>query len=107
MVKQITTENFTTTVINADKPVVIDFFAEWCGPCRQMAPAFTELANELKESYVFGKVDIDQDRNLAINHGIASIPTLVFYKSGKQIGSISGFMSKQEIAKKLVAVFGQ
>jgi thioredoxin 1 len=107
MVSLITNENFNTLVINAEKPVVIDFFAEWCGPCRQMAPGFEDLSRELKDSYVLGKVDIDEDRELAINHGIASIPTLVFYNAGKQVGSISGFMSKQEIKAKLIAIFGQ
>lgn len=107
MVTQITQENFNTLVISSTKPVVIDFFAEWCGPCRQMAPGFEQLSKELATSYVFGKVDIDEDRELAINHGIMSIPTLVFYNNGKQVGSISGFLSKQEIAAKLIAIFGQ
>jgi len=107
MVTSVTSANFNTVVINNEKPVVLDFFAEWCGPCRQMAPGFAELAAELKNSHIFGKIDIDEERELAVNHGITSIPTLVFYKNGKQVGSVSGFLSKQEIVKKMDAIFGQ
>ncbi len=107
MVKHITEASFTHDVINASKPIIIDFFAEWCGPCRQMAPHFEELSKELEHQYIFGKVNIDDDRSLAVNHGITSIPTLIFYKNGKQVGSICGFLSKQEIIKKIDDIFGQ
>ena len=107
MVTKITSANFASTVINSDKPVVLDFFAEWCGPCRQMAPIFEELSNELGGAYIFGKIDIEEDRALAVNHGITSIPTLIFYKGGKQVGAISGFLSKQEMKAKFTSVFGQ
>jgi len=107
MLITITNESFNELVIKATKPVVLDFFADWCGPCRQMAPGFEELSNELSESYVFGKVDVDENRQLAITHGITSIPTLIFYKNGRQVGAISGALSKKEIAEKLIALFGQ
>ena len=107
MVTKITSANFASTVINSDKPVVLDFFAEWCGPCRQMAPIFEELSNELGGAYIFGKIDIEEERALAVNHGITSIPTLIFYKGGKQVGAISGFLSKQEMKAKFTSVFGQ
>ncbi|MDQ5890269.1 MAG: thioredoxin 1 [Candidatus Dependentiae bacterium] len=107
MVTKITSANFNAVVINADKPVIIDFFAEWCGPCRQMAPIFEELSKELANSYIFGKIDIEEDHDLGVNHGITSIPTLIFYKAGKQVGAVSGGLSKQEIKAKLATIFGQ
>ena len=106
MVTEITSTNFDQEVKNASKPVVIDFFAEWCGPCQQMAPHFEELAKELSSQYSFCKVNIDNERELAIDHGISSIPTLVMYKDGERVATESGFHSKDELAAKLAAAFG-
>jgi len=107
MVISLTDANFDSVVIKSTKPVVIDFFAQWCGPCRQMAPHFAQLSEELKESYVFAKVDVDEENGLSINHGITALPTLVFYKNGRQVGSIRGALSAQELREKLITVFGQ
>lgn len=107
MVKTITGANFNALVIQNTKPVILDFFADWCGPCRHMAPLIEQLAGEWSESYFFGKVDIAEDRALAIDHGISAIPTLIFYRNGKQVGAVSGFLSKEEIKAKLVSIFGQ
>ena len=107
MVKEITAANFEQEVKNASLPVVIDFFAEWCGPCQQMAPHFEQLAEELSDSYVFCKVNIDNERDLAVDHGISSIPTLVMYKDGERVAAESGFLSKDEIKTKVAQAFAQ
>ena len=105
MVKTITAANFEAEIKNADLPAVVDFFAEWCGPCREMAPAFEELSNEMDGQCVFGKVNIDDERDLAIDHGITSIPTLVMYKGGERVATVSGAMSKDELKAKIAEAF--
>lgn len=106
MVKNLTAANFDAEIKNASLPAVVDFFAEWCGPCREMAPAFEALAGEMDGQCVFGKVDIDNERELAIDHGITSIPTLVMYKDGERVATISGAMGKDELKAKLSETFG-
>lgn len=101
MVKTITASSFDADVKNESLPVVIDFFAEWCGPCREMAPAFEELATEMSGQWVCGKINIDDERELAIDHGITSIPTLIVYRNGERVISLSGAMSKDEIKVKV------
>jgi len=103
MVKEITSQNFEAEVKNASKPVLLDFYAEWCGPCKQMAPEFEALAAELSGSHVFGKVNIDNERDLAIQHGISSIPTLVLYKDGTHSIVGVGYLGKDEIRAQLAA----
>lgn len=105
MVKEITAANFEQEVTNASLPVVIDFFAEWCGPCQQMAPHFAELSQELEGKYVFGKVNIDDQRDLAVAHGISSIPTLIMFRNGERVAAESGFLSKEEIHALVTATF--
>jgi thioredoxin 1 len=97
MVKQLTNETFDTDVLKQDLPVIIDFYAQWCGPCRQMAPHLEDAARQTKDKYVFCKVDVDENRDLAIKHGIASLPTLVVYNKGVALDSVSGFMPREEI----------
>jgi thioredoxin 1 len=103
MVKNITSENFESEVMQSDKPVVLDIFATWCGPCQQMAPVFEELATELGNTYKFAKLNVDESRDVAIKLGATSIPTFVFVKNGEIKGKEIGYMSKEDLLAKIEA----
>ena len=94
---KITKENFENEVINSDKPVLIDFWATWCGPCRMIAPIIEEIANESDGEYKVGKVNVDEEPELANAFSVASIPMLVVVKDGKVVNSMIGFRPKEEI----------
>lgn len=93
----LTAENFEAEVINSDKPVLIDFWASWCGPCRMLAPVIEELANEYEGMVKVGKVNVDDEPALAASFQIASIPTLLYFKEGKIAGSSVGVIPKEQI----------
>jgi thioredoxin 1 len=95
----VTTQNFDEAVLNANRPVLVDFWAEWCGPCRMIAPALEQLAAESADTLTVAKVDIDEAEELAVRYGIASIPTLVLFDGGKEVQRASGAMSKAQIAQ--------
>ena len=99
-VVKITKENFEEMVLNADKKVLLDFWATWCGPCRMIAPYVEEVAAE-NEDVIVGKIDVDEERELAIQFGIASIPTLVVMENGQKKGQMLGFRPKADILKLL------
>ncbi len=90
---EVTNANFESEVINSEKPVLLDFWAEWCGPCRVIAPAIEAIANERKDIKV-GKVNIDTEQQLAITFSIDSIPTLIIVKNGEIAGKLIGLNSK-------------
>jgi thioredoxin 1 len=90
---QITKDNFESEVINSDKPVLIDFWAEWCGPCRMVAPVLDELAVE-QEGVRIAKVNVDQNQELAMQFQVSSIPTFVLVKNGQVADRMLGAMSK-------------
>ena len=93
---KITKENFEKEVINSDKPVLIDFWASWCGPCRMIAPSIEEISNEVQTVKV-GKINIDEEQELAMQFGVMSIPTLMVVKDGKVIKKSVGAKPKSAI----------
>lgn len=92
LVIHLTTEEFKAQAIDDPSPLLIDFWAPWCGPCRTMAPFLAEAAQQLKDEVRVGKINVDEERKLAEIFGIASIPTLVLMQGGKVAGAVSGVM---------------
>lgn len=97
---KITNANFQAEVIESNKPVLIDFYATWCGPCKMIAPFVEEIANENPDIKV-GKIDVDEEGALATAFGIVSIPTLVVVKGGEVVNKAVGYRSKDQILKLL------
>ncbi|MGB8468469.1 MAG: thioredoxin [Candidatus Babeliales bacterium] len=106
MPKTITKDNFQTEVLNATKPVVVDVFAPWCGPCQHMMPTFEEVAQETSDKYILVKLNVDESRELAMQFGVTSIPTLLFFNKGTLQGRHTGYMEKEEILEKIESIFG-
>ena len=106
MALEITDANFESEVLNSDKPVLIDFWAVWCGPCKLIAPTVEEVANEYQGKFKVGKMDIDNNPNVAMKYGIRSIPTLLIFKEGKVVDQIVGAVPKNVITSKMDAHAG-
>ena len=99
-VVKITRENFEEMVLKAEGKVLLDFWATWCGPCKMIAPYIEEIAEE-NEHLTVGKIDVDEERDLAIQFGIASIPTLVLMENGEKVAEALGYRPKADIMKAL------
>ena len=102
--RDVTDANFEQEVLKADKPVLVDFWAPWCGPCRMVAPIVEELADEYDGKVEFVKVNTDDNPNTAVKYGIRSIPTLLVFKDGEPAGQIIGFRPKSDLKQRLDAV---
>ncbi len=100
---EITDQNFETEVVKSDKPVLIDFWAVWCGPCKLIAPIVEELASEYEGKVKIGKLDVDSNQQTSIKFGVRSIPTLLLFKDGNLKDTIIGAVPKSKIVEKLNA----
>lgn len=100
----VTDATFENEVSQSDKPVLVDFWASWCGPCRQLSPVLDEIASENPERFKIAKIDVDESPSLAASFGVRSIPTLLFVKDGKLRDQQIGAISKSEIVKRLEAI---
>lgn len=103
MALEITDANFEELVLKSDKPVLVDFWAEWCGPCRMVGPVVEELAKEYEGKALVGKVNVDINSNISATYGIRNIPTLLYFKNGQMVDKQVGVVPKSTLAAKLDA----
>ena len=102
----VTEENHKTEIIESKKPVILDVYAPWCGPCQHVAPIFEELEKELSDKYKFAKINVDEARELSITYGVSSVPTFVFIKDNEVKGKETGYMSKDDLKTKIENYLG-
>lgn len=105
MTVEITDQTFQDIVLKSDKPVLVDFWAVWCGPCRMIGPIVEELSDDFEGKAVFGKVDVDNNQQVSIDYGIRNIPTLLVFKNGEVVDKIVGVAPKAVLAERLSAHF--
>ncbi len=94
---KLSSENFKEEVLNSEKPVLVDFYADWCGPCNAMSPVIEELAKELEGKAKVGKINVDENSDIAVEYNVMSIPTLIVFKNGKEEKKLVGLRDKEEL----------
>tara|TARA_B100000902_G_scaffold348083_1_gene355805 strand:+ start:328 stop:645 length:318 start_codon:yes stop_codon:yes gene_type:complete len=104
MAINITEENFDQMVLKSETPVLLDFWAEWCGPCRMISPIIDELHQEFEGKAIIGKVNVDEASSISSKYGIRNIPTLLFVKNGEVVDKHVGAASKEDLSEKLSAI---
>jgi len=103
MATHITKANFKKEVEESTLPIVLDIYASWCGPCQMMAPIFADLEKEMGSEYKFLKLNVDEDRDLSVQFGVTSVPTLIFIKNNQIRGRETGFMDKEDLKKRILS----
>lgn len=101
MAVEFTSSNFQNEVLSSDKPVLVDFWAEWCGPCKMIGPVVEEIHNEYLGKAVIGKLNVDENPDISMNYSVRSIPTLLIFKGGEVVDKIVGAVPKSQIIKQL------
>ena len=104
MALEVTDANFDEVILNSDKPAIVDFWAEWCGPCRMVGPIVAEIAEEYSDKVVVGKLDVDSNPGISSRFGIRNIPTILFFKGGEVVDKQVGAVPKGNLTKKLDAI---
>lgn len=99
-----TDANFQKEALESDIPVLVDFYADWCGPCKMMAPVISELAEEYNGKVKIGKLNVDEESNTASKYRVMSIPTMIFFKNGEAVDTVVGAVSKKVLQDKLDAI---
>lgn len=102
--KHLNSESFKKIVLEEGTTALVDFWAEWCGPCRMLAPTVDEVAEELGEEYLIAKVNVDNEREIAMEYGVMSIPTVIFFKNGKEVSRLVGVQSKTKLIETLKSI---
>ena len=98
---QLTDKNFDDVIANAETPILVDFWAEWCGPCKMIAPILEEISAEMAGKLTIGKLDVDENGSTAMAYGVMSIPTLILFKGGEPVERLVGYMPKAQLLGKI------